>query len=309
MSKITHDEYIRSLPQNIEPIGLYVNSRTKIQVKCKICNYIWHAPSRSFKKGHGCPECGKKISLSVKKWNITQEQFLNKIPSDLSSNILVLDTYAHQRGEIKVKCLKCDDVWISQPCRLYKGYGCEKCARKLLGVKSRKSHEQFIADIENVHDGSIKVLSNYIHNDEIVNVRCLICNNEFNKIAKRLLQRGCSNCFCSKGERKIKRILSENNINYVTEYSFEDLLSVRGIKLRFDFAIFKNGKLSHLIEYDGIQHIMPLNYSDSLEAFDRLQIHDNMKNEYCHINNISLIRISFTQFRNLNLEMLINNGT
>lgn len=54
---------------------------------------------------------------------------------------------------------------------------------------------------------------------------------------------------------KLKNILTENNINFKTQYSFSDLLSDKNFPLLFDFAIFKdNGKLSHLIEYNGKQH-------------------------------------------------------
>ena len=307
MSKITNDEYIKSLPQNVQALGVYVNSRTKVKVKCKVCEHIWDAPSRSFKKGHGCPECGKRKALLTKNWNITQECFLNKIPPDLLKNINVLDTYVDLRTDLNVKCLRCDNVWVSQPCRLYRGDGCDKCARKNSGIKNRKSHKQFVAEIEDIHDGSLELLSNYTLKTEKVKVRCLICTYEFEKIAHRLLSRGCPNCVCSKGERKIGQIFKQNNIEYIAEYSFEDLISVKGVKLRFDFAVFKNKKLSHLIEYDGIQHFAPLGYSDGLAAFNRLRTHDHMKNEYCRVNNINLIRIPFTLLHIINLEMLMTN--
>ena len=72
------------------------------------------------------------------------------------------------------------------------------------------------------------------------------------------LKNGSSlSCGClrsSYGEILIKNILINNQIDFKKEYSFNDLLSEKNIPLRFDFAIFKDGKLSHLIEYDGEQH-------------------------------------------------------
>ncbi|MBQ9657484.1 MAG: hypothetical protein IJV31_01790 [Clostridia bacterium] len=44
-------------------------------------------------------------------------------------------------------------------------------------------------------------------------------------------------------------MLIDNKIEFATQYTFSDLKDIRA--LRFDFAIFKNGKLSHLIEYNG----------------------------------------------------------
>lgn len=49
-------------------------------------------------------------------------------------------------------------------------------------------------------------------------------------------------------------MLLENNIDFAREYTFGDLKGVNGGALRFDFAIFKNKKLSHLIEFNGKQH-------------------------------------------------------
>lgn len=60
-------------------------------------------------------------------------------------------------------------------------------------------------------------------------------------------------CIKSYGEEKIAQLLTDNNIIFQREYSFKDLVYIHPLK--FDFAIFhKDGTLSHLIEYDGIQH-------------------------------------------------------
>ena len=46
-------------------------------------------------------------------------------------------------------------------------------------------------------------------------------------------------------------ILKDNNIQYIKEYTFKDLISKKGGIYRFDFAIFENDKLVKLIEFDG----------------------------------------------------------
>ena len=73
---------------------------------------------------------------------------------------------------------------------------------------------------------------------------------------------------------------------------------VGGRLLRFDFAIFKDGQLTHLIEFDGIQHFDKNNnfYGESTVK------HDQMKNDYCIKNNIKLIRL--TNYENLTAEAL-----
>ena len=86
--------------------------------------------------------------------------------------------------------------------------------------------------------------------------------------------------------------MQKSNIEYATQYTFPDLLGENGGRLRFDFAIFEKGKLSHLIEYNGKQHYEQASGSWS-ESFETLQKHDKKKQEYCANNNIRLIIIKY----------------
>jgi len=84
------------------------------------------------------------------------------------------------------------------------------------------------------------------------------------------------------------------------EYSFDDCLSPKGNKLRFDFYLPNNNLC---IEYDGEFHFHEYEHIPK-EKFNTLQLHDKIKNEYCKQNNIKLLRIPYTQFDNI--EFLIN---
>ena len=99
----------------------------------------------------------------------------------------------------------------------------------------------------------------------------------------------CGICLKSKGEEKIFNLLSENNINFKTQYSFKDLIG-DCLPLRFDFAIFnKDNQLLYLIEYDGIQHFKDTGWQN----FNKTKEYDNKKNLYCEEHNIPLIRIPY----------------
>ena len=106
-------------------------------------------------------------------------------------------------------------------------------------------------------------------------------------------------CIKSKGEEKINQILTENNINYKTQVSFNDLRNKN--LLRFDFGIYKDNILQYLIEFDGEQHINKNNQWYSEEGVKR----DNLKNEYCLNNNIPLIRIPYKKLDTLNIQDLL----
>ena len=114
----------------------------------------------------------------------------------------------------------------------------------------------------------------------------------------------CPYCNSSLGEKIIRNYLIDNNIKYIREYSFKDLIGIGGGLLRFDFAIFNQDNLLYLIEYDGPHHYK-LSFNDELQ-FKRIQIHDRLKNNYCYKNNIKLIRIPYWDFDNISTILLEN---
>lgn len=101
-------------------------------------------------------------------------------------------------------------------------------------------------------------------------------------------------CIKSYGEEEIAQLLINNNIIFQREYSFKDLKYINPLK--FDFAIFqKDGILSHLIEYDGIQHFQSNDFFGGEKGFQEALLRDQMKNEYCIKNNIKLVRIKYDE--------------
>ena len=108
-------------------------------------------------------------------------------------------------------------------------------------------------------------------------------------------------CLVSKGQQKIIELLTKNNISFESEKSFDSCrFKDTGNKAKFDFYINNH----YLIEYDGQQHYSISGYYTE-ENFQKIQEHDNFKNQWCKENNIPLIRIPYTQFENLCLEDLI----
>ena len=133
---------------------------------------------------------------------------------------------------------------------------------------------------------------------------CSNCGNDKFEVSGNNLQSGgTKSCGCvqSWGETLIGQYLRRNNINYSTQYTFQNLISEKGYPLKFDFAIFKDNQLNCLIEFDGRQHTLGPEAdwakADSLAA---LQMRDKLKDEYCKNNNIKLIRISYLEKDKIN---------
>lgn len=126
------------------------------------------------------------------------------------------------------------------------------------------------------------------------------CGEETIATTDHLLSGHTKSCGCltSAGEEKIKKIFVENDVNYISQYGFEDLIDKR--KLKFDFAIFRGQTLHCLIEYQGSQHFMNMEKS----SWNSPQEHDKMKREYCEKNNILLIEISYKDLEKINWNYL-----
>lgn len=57
------------------------------------------------------------------------------------------------------------------------------------------------------------------------------------------------------------------------------------------------------IEYDGIQHFKAIDYFGGEDGFLKYQARDNIKNNFCKTNNISLLRIRYDQ----SVQDILNN--
>lgn len=115
-----------------------------------------------------------------------------------------------------------------------------------------------------------------------------------------------TSCGCnkSKGESKIINILNSLNIKYYTQYSFKECWNDSHTKrLLFDFYLLD---YNICIEYDGEQHFFANGRTwNTEENFQKTQMRDNIKNEFCCQHSIPLIRIPYTNFKILNATYIL----
>ena len=157
-------------------------------------------------------------------------------------------------------------------------------------------------------------------------------NNNNNKMKrKRKYKRPLGGM--SKGERKIKEFLDNmikmTSVNicikcksfrtcgecyecyecyecdkcYDIYYEREQCIYIDGKYLRWDFVIYIND-VKYFVEYDGQQHYRATTFGlmtkkKAEDKFIRTQHNDNLKNEYIKNNGFKLLRIKYTQFKNI----------
>ena len=185
-------------------------------------------------------------------------------------------------GKWKCKCI-CGKETIVDTRNLKSGHttscGCKK--------KETKN----VIDMTGFENDGIKVLERAGSDNQqqaLWKCQCKKCGKIFITRGSSVRAGYINSCGCvhSKNEQNITKMLIQNNIEFATQYTFPDLKD-KG-HLRFDFAIFHNGILSHLIEYNGLQHYEKPE-GEWGDSFQILQLHDKMKQQYCKQHNIRLI--------------------
>lgn len=133
------------------------------------------------------------------------------------------------------------------------------------------------------------------------------CGNIITAQGGNLRSGATTNCGCdrakSKNEIIISNFLTEHNIKYLSEYSFDDLRNQKGNLLRFDFAILDNdNNVKILVEFQGMQHYIDCGWFGLYQR----KYSDEMKRNYCVSHNIPLYEIKYDDNLEESLERLLN---
>lgn len=266
----------------------YKNKRIKVCLKCKKNGHIfWQSPESHF-KGNDCPKC-------IGAGQYSQEDFLFKARLvhgdryDLS-NI----KYIASNQNITVRCLKHGN-FIIRASRFLRGQKCRKCNSNIFVT----TQDEFIAKAKEIHLDRFDLSQiNFIKSSYDVTPICKKHGMFRIQACKFLSGRGCKRCKISEGERIIENFLKKNNILYIHEKKFSDCISK--LPLKFDFYL---PEYRTCVEYDGIGH-----YSDRVygqKSFQDTIKSDQIKNNYCLINGITLIRINSFKLIHIILTELI----
>lgn len=292
--KKTTEQFIEELEKintDIEVLGEYINNHTFIECECKIDGYRWSStPHNLLSQKTGCPMCGGTLKL-------THKQFIKKFieRNKNAKNIEILSEYDGNSKPILCKCKIDGYEWNSTPHRLLgsknaKPSGCPKCSGK-----AKKTTEGFKEELFLINP-YIEVLGEYTNNATKILCRCKIDDSKWFPTPNDLLTgRGCPMCNSSKGEKRIANYFKDNNIDFIPQKMFDNLVGVNGGSLSYDFYL---PKYNLLIEYQGEYHDHSVPSQTDFE-FALQQEHDKRKREYAKENNIQLLEIWYWDFDNI----------
>lgn len=287
------NEYLKKIgKENILCLNYSGNVRSKSLFKCLIDNYEWETTLDTIKcKVHGCPKCGKVARIKTIDEVNTWIQKHN-----LNIKCIYYDGTTNSR-KTKFICLIDGYEWETSFNNIKQGNRCPKCSGHAK-IDNINEVNQWLS--ENDKDFVCIEYCGDVINKSLF--RCKICNDTWYSTFNNIKNGNCCpHCSMSKGEKECKKYFDKNNIIYIPQYEFDGLVGINGGNLKFDFAIFKDNKLSFLLEYDGVFHYEKQYDTD---GFERLKIHDERKNIYCIENNIPLLRIPYWEFDNI--ENILN---
>ena len=216
--QLTHEEFINRMNKintDIEIVGEYVNSQTKIKCKCKIDRYEWETTPNNLLNGQGCPKCYNNRRGENKK--ITHEEFVDRM-KEINSDIEILGEYVNNKTKIKVRCKVDGYEWEATPNNLLKGQGCLKCSGKM-----QLTHEEFINRMNKINT-DIEIVGEYVNSQTKIKCKCKIDRYEWETTPNNLLNgHGCPKCKSNKIKKTHKEFVNElkeinENIEILGEY-------------------------------------------------------------------------------------------
>lgn len=268
-NKIHNNKYDYSLVD-------YEKCFIKIKIICPEHGAFEQRPQEHL-TGRGCGKCDNK--------HMTTEDFIEKaknIHGNLYDYSLV--NYKQSKEKIRINCRK-HGFFFQTPSDHLRGIGCPKCANKNITT------EEFIEKSKIIHGNLYDYSSvEYKKSNKKVKIICPI-HGIFEQ-TPALHQNGsvCQQCNESKGEKEIKNYLLENNILFEKQKTFDKCRNIK--PLPFDFYLFD---YNLCIEFDGEQHFKIIEYFGGYKNFLIRKNNDKIKNKFCKINKINLLRIKYNE--------------
>lgn len=244
--------------------------------------------------GIGCDECSKEIHPV---WNKYSQQQVKEIIEAGTNNIWLnpgdyLDVFSKN---IEIQCGRCGKPYITSIQIYQGGYKmCQQCSREIVSDMQRLSQDEVIRRITETEENQLLNPQDYISNNTMnlqISCKCgEIFITSLNNYKKGKTK--CDKCSNSKssGEQLIENILREFDIYFIPEHSFHDCRDKNA--LPFDFYL---PDYNCCIEFDGQGHYEPIFGEESYLTTIK---HDKIKNNYCEINNIKIVRIPFWEANN-----------
>jgi len=265
---------------------VYLNSYTKIKIKCKKYSNVYELNWSGYYRGVRCGDCGK---YKKKGYEDVKELL------ESGGDILLSKTYKNCISKLNIECGKCGNRYPTTYSGYRQGNRCRKCFHKRNAKRMTHTQDYVSSYIAKYGD---KFIDKYVNSDFKIKIKCGSCNEIYISSFHAYKSMGVR-CLChtmSRGERFIYYYLINNNIKYETQKTFKKCKNK--IALRFDFYL---PKYNLLIEFDGIAHFKTVEFFGGKKYFGEKHHCDIIKNVFCIKNNQHLLRISYVDIKQIDV--------
>ena len=282
--------------------------------RSKFCSDECFRKSKNTQVDYNCEYCGKPIKVQKGKYekSIKENKHLycsRKCADDAQKPkwediiqlfndrgyILLSTEYINAKTKLEYVCPKHKEYgsqYITYN-NLKQGFGCKHCGTEKVADSRRLSFEQ-VKEVFAKHD-MILLDQEYKNSNTPMKYICKH-HEEFGvqyMALSNAYKQHCPYCNINKGEDKISNYLLNNNIQFVSHKSYDDLRGVGGGRLSYDFYL---PNFNLLIEYQGEQHEHPVEAFGGEDQFKIQQEHDLRKREYAIAHGIELLEIWYYNF-------------
>lgn len=192
--KLTQEEFIaRAIAKHGKErydysMSKYVNSATKVTLKCNRCGYVFEQVANEHLQGKGCQRCAGNLPL-------TTEEFIrrsNEIHHGYYDYSKV--HYVNSRTNVTITCPVHGD-YEQSPARHLKGCGCWKCYNKRTSERLFYNKEKFIELARKKHGDKYDYSKvNYVDSKTKVMITCPV-HGDFEQVpSEHLSGKGCYKC-------------------------------------------------------------------------------------------------------------------
>jgi hypothetical protein len=285
-------------------------SNVKVTKVCDDCgihslNQPYSAITKSRADGDGkdrCFNCGTIRGGMTQKNNLSYENSLEYYALNSNKEILLEEfccknkkkpnEVSYGSNEIYLwNCSKCESKFsMSINARTYLKYNCPYCAGQKVNYTNCLNTTYPVVAKEWHPTKNGKLTPNDVTKSSNKKAwwQCVECNNDWNAIINsRTSGKGCPFCSKSKGEKRIRKWLEENNTPFESQKEFDGLTGLGRRNLSFDFYLPKQ---NILIEYQGQFHDGSNGLHTSVNLKKQKE-HDKRKREYAKLHNIKLLEI------------------
>lgn len=263
----------------------YVNCKTPVTLVCPVHGEFQITPLKHLSAGHGCPECGKLKSRQANRYTIDDFIRLGNVHFngfyDYSETV-----FTGIQDEVEIICPKHGKYKTNAYLHIRGAGECPECVRE----RKQRSFEEFLHAANQIFGGFYDYSeAEFVDDDTEIKVICPVHGPFF--VTPRAHIRtysGCPECRLTDIEREIVTVLTDNNIDFETQKTFEWLKFKNNMYLDIYIDSIKTA-----IECQGPQHFhMCEFYSYTEETFELYKQRDARKKQLCEEHHIRVIYYS-----------------